>query len=195
MKRRSGPAPTQASFGSTIQLSLFCFKRLPYNPRLPNEKCKSISRKKLTLKKIMGDPVKFPKFRVIEGGKSSSNAEVDQFNINYFHSLGNSPSTQESNRLRRAMLSLRVDEAGQTVEETLQEINAKLDTGTDEDFARVAFINARLEYLGLKFCLARLEMNLVREGYLMLVWPDRLLRKHPELAGLHPLAHQALTFG
>lgn len=143
----------------------------------------------------MGDPVKFPKFRVIEGGKSSSNAEVDQFNINYFHSPGNSPSAQESNRLRRAMLSLRVDEVGQTVEETLQEINAKLDTGTDEDFARVAFINARLEYLGLKFCLARPEMNLVREGYLMLAWPDRLLRKHPELAGLHPVAHQALTFG
>ena len=143
----------------------------------------------------MSDPVKFPKFRVIEGGKSSNNAEVDQLTVSYFHSPGNSPSAVEANRLRRAILSLRVDEVGQTVEETLQEISDKLDTGTDEDFARVAFIKARLEYLGLRFCLARQEMNLVREGYLMLAWPDRLVRKHPELAGLHPIAHQALTLG
>lgn len=143
----------------------------------------------------MIDPVKFPKFRVIEGGKSTSNAGECQFTNSYFHSPGNSPSALESNRLRRAILSLRVDEVGQTVEETLQEISDKLDTGTDEDFARVAFIKDRLEYLGLRFCLARQEMNLVREGYLMLVWPDRLARKHPELAGLHPIAHQALTLG
>lgn len=143
----------------------------------------------------MSKPVNFPKFRVIEGGKSSGNTEVAQFPVNYFHSPGSSPSAQESNRLRRAILILRVEEVGQTVEETLQEISDKLDTGTDADFARGAFIKHRLEELGLKFCLARPEMNLVREGYLMLAWPDRLLRKHPELSGLHPIAHQALTFG
>lgn len=143
----------------------------------------------------MSDPVKFPKFRVIEGGKSSNNDDADQFAINYFHSPGNSPSALEANRLRRAMLNLRVEELGQTLEAALTEICAKLDTGTDEDYVRGSFIKHRLEVLGLKFCLARPEMHLVREGYLMLAWPDRLLRKHPELAGLDPLAHQALTFG
>ena len=143
----------------------------------------------------MSDPVKFPKFRVIEGGKSSNNAEVDQLTVSYFHSPGNSPSAMEANRLRRAILILRVEEVGQTVEETLQEISDKLDTGTDADFARGAFIKHRLEELGLKFCLARPEMNLVREGYLILAWPDRLVRKHPDLAGLHPIAHQSLELG
>jgi hypothetical protein len=47
----------------------------------------------------------------------------------------------------------------------------------------------------LKFCLARPEMHLVREGYLILAWPDRLVRKHPDLAGLHPIAHQSLEIG
>lgn len=143
----------------------------------------------------MSKPVNFPKFRVIEGGKSSGNAEVVQFPVNDFHSPGSSPAALESNRLRRAILILRVDEVGQTVEETLQEISDKLDTGTDADFARGAFIKHRLEELGLKFCLARPEMNLVREGYLILAWPDRLVRKHPDLAGLHPIAHQSLEIG
>ena len=143
----------------------------------------------------MSKPDNFPKFRVIEGGKSSDNAEVAQFPVNYFHSTGSSPSALESNRLRRAILILRVEEVGQTVEETLQEISDKLDTGTDADFARVAFIRHRLEALGLKFCLARPEMNLGREGYLILAWPDRLVRKHPDLAGLHPIAHQSLEVG
>ena len=135
-----------------------------------------------------------PKFRVIEGGKSAGNAEENLI-ANYFHSLGNSPCALESNRLRRAILGLRVDEVGLTVEETLQEISDKLDSTTDEDFVRAYFIKNRLEYLGLRFCLARPEMDLVRQGYLMLTWPDRLVRKHPELAGLYPLAHQDIEVG
>lgn len=135
-----------------------------------------------------------PKFRLIEGGKSTGNAEAD-LSAHYFHSPGNSPSALESNRLRQAILNLRVEEVGQTVEETLEEISDKLDSTVDEDFARVAFIKYRLESLGLRFCLARPEMDLVRQGYLMLTWPDRLLHKHPELAGLYPMAHQALELG
>lgn len=143
----------------------------------------------------MNNSVKTPKFTVIQGGKSSVQPEAVEPAVNYFHSPGNSPSALESNRLRRAILSLRVAEVGQTVEDILQEISDRLDTGEDYDFSRVAFIKGRLEVYGLRFCLARPEMNLVREGYLLLAWPDRLLRKHPELAGLHPLAHQSLTLG
>lgn len=135
-----------------------------------------------------------PKFRLIEGGKSVGNTETDRF-TNYFHSFGNSPCALESNRLRQAILGLRVDEVGLTVEETLQEISDKLDSTTDEDFVRACFIKNRLEYLGLRFCLARPEMDVVRQGYLMLTWPDRLVRKHPELAGLYPLAHQDIEVG
>jgi len=135
-----------------------------------------------------------PKLRVIEGGKSAGNAEAHLF-TNYFHSLGNSPCALESNRLRQAILGLSVDEVGLTVEETLQEISDKLDSTTDEDFVRAYFIKNRLEYLGLRFCLARPEMDLVRQGYLMLAWPGRLARKHPELAGLHPIAHQDIEIG
>jgi hypothetical protein len=143
----------------------------------------------------MSNTVKTPNFIVIQGGKSSGQAESVEPAVNHFHSPGNSPSALESNRLRRAILSLRVAEVGQTVEAILQEISDKLDTGEDYDFSRVAFIKARLEMYGLRFCLARPEMNLVREGYLLLAWPDRLLRKHPELTGLHPLAHHSLTLG
>lgn len=143
----------------------------------------------------MSNTVSIPKLSVIQGGKPSGNPEAAELAVDHFHSPGNSPSALEANRLRRAILSLRVAEVGQTVAEMLQEISEKLDTGTDEDFCRVAFIRQRFEYLGLRFCLARPEMNLVREGYLILAWPDRLLRKHPELAGLHPLAHQSLTLG
>ncbi|MRX07156.1 hypothetical protein GJ697_04830 [Pseudoduganella sp. FT25W] len=143
----------------------------------------------------MKNPAKTPKFTLIQGGKSAVISEAAEPFASYFHSPGNSPSAFESNRLRRAILGLRVAEVGQTVEDILQEISDKLDTGEDYDFSRVMFIKDRLELYGLRFCLARPEMNLVREGYLMLAWPDRLLRKHPELAGLHPLAHQSLTLG
>ena len=143
----------------------------------------------------MNNTVKTPKFIVIQGGKSSDQPAAVESAFNNFHSPGNSPSALESNRLRRAILSLRVEEVGQTVEDILDEICAKLDTGEVYDFDRGIFLKDRLELYGLRFCLARPEMNLVREGYLMLAWPDRLLRKHPELAGLHPLAHQSLTLG
>lgn len=143
----------------------------------------------------MNNTVKTSKFIVIQGGKPSGQPQAAEPAVNHFHSPGNSPSALESNRLRRAILSLRVEEVGQTVEDILGEICARLDTGEVYDFDRGIFIKDRLELYGLRFCLARPEMNLVREGYLMLAWPDRLLRKHPELAGLHPLAHQSLTLG
>ncbi|MFS2135782.1 hypothetical protein [Duganella sp. Dugasp56] len=144
---------------------------------------------------IMSNTVKTPKFIVIQGGKSSGQPESVEPAVNHFHSSDNSPSALESNRLRRAILSLRVAEVGETVEDILDEISDKLDTGEDYDFSRGIFIKDQLEVYGLRFCLARPEMNLVREGYLMLCWPDRLLRKYPELAELHPLAHQSLTLG
>lgn len=145
--------------------------------------------------KLMKNPAKTPKFSLIQGGKSLGLSEAVEPAVNHFHSPGNSPSALESNRLRRAILSLRVEEVGQTVEDILQEISDKLDTGEDYDFSRGIFMKDQLEVYGLRFCLARPEMNLAREGYLMLCWPDRLLRKHPELAGLHPLAHQSLMLG
>jgi hypothetical protein len=147
------------------------------------------------VRKIMSDTVKNHKFTVIQGGMSSGQPEAIGPAVNHFHSPCNSPSTLESNRLRREILSLRIAEVGQTVEDILQEICDKLDTGEDYDFSRSVFIMDQLEAHGLRFCLARPEMNLIREGYLMLSWPDRLLRKYPELAGLHPRAHLSLTLG
>lgn len=143
----------------------------------------------------MSNNVKTPRFTVVQGGKLSGQPKVVGPTVNHFHSPGDSPSALESNRLRRAILSLCIEEAGQTVEDTLQEICDKLDTGEDYDFSRGTYIKDQLEAHGLRFCLARPEMNLVREGYLMLSWPNRLLKKYPELAELHPRAHQSLTLG
>ena len=97
--------------------------------------------------------------------------------------------------MRFTILNLVVEGIGMSVEQILQEISDKIDSTEDADFARAIFIKDRLEEIGLRFCLARPEMNLVREGYLLVAWPSRLLREYPELGPLHPLAHQSLALG
>lgn len=133
--------------------------------------------------------------RVIEGGRGLPGAAPVAPPTGYVQSSRVTPAEREENRLREEILRLPVPDVGQSVDQTLQEISDKLDTGEDYDFSRVAYITDQLEAMGLRFCLARPEMDLAREGYLLLAWPDRLLRKHPELAELHPLAHASMPLG
>lgn len=147
----------------------------------------------------MSEPIQKAKsrahLRVIEGGLSEKVGETASPSLNYFESRGSTPCAQEENRLRFAILNLVVEEIGMSVEQILQEISDKIDSAEDADFARAAFIKDQLEAIGLRFCLARPEMNLIREGYLLLAWPSRLLSEYPELKPLHPLSHQSLALG
>ena len=101
----------------------------------------------------------------------------------------------QQEHLRQAILRLPVEGLGMTVQEVLQEISDKLDTGEDADFARWVILSNKLEDYGLRFMVARPEMNLVREGYLILAWPDRLVRYFPQLAELYAEAHPSMVVG
>lgn len=124
-------------------------------------------------------------FRVIEGGASRETPTVPR----------GSKAEMQQERLRQAILRLPVPEVGLSVEETLQELSDKLDSEQDADFARLVILRHRVEDLGLRFHLALPHMNLVREGYFALAWPERLVRRHPELAGLDPEAHSLMSVG
>ena len=108
---------------------------------------------------------------------------------------GSIPAQGEDVRLNQAILRLRVDGIGQTVEETLQEMSDKLHSEEDADIARWGVLEDRLKEMGLKFHGANPALELAREGFLVLAWPERLLRRHPELSGLHPLAHPMMPVG
>lgn len=124
-------------------------------------------------------------FRVIEGGASTKTPAAPQ----------GSKSDMQQEHLRQAILRLPVEGLGMTVQEVLQEISDKLDTGEDADFARWVILSNKLEDYGLRFMVARPEMNLVREGYLILAWPDRLVRYFPQLAELYAEAHPSMVVG
>ena len=105
------------------------------------------------------------------------------------------PAEVEAQRLCQAILRLPVEGIGQTVEETLQEVSDKLDSEEFADISRCGILTEHLERMGLRFIVANPALELAREGFLVLAWPDRVLRRHPELSGLHPLAHPAMPVG
>ncbi|MCU4119747.1 hypothetical protein [Variovorax sp. N23] len=124
-------------------------------------------------------------FRVIEGGASVKTPAAAPC----------SKSSMQKARLNQAILRLPVPETGVTVEEALQELSDKVDSEEEADFLRLRILQNQAEHLGLWFRLAVPQMNLVRECYFMLAWPERLVRVHPELRALYPESHPLMTVG
>jgi hypothetical protein len=125
-------------------------------------------------------------FRVIDGGASVKTPAA----------APGSKSSMQTARLNQAILRLPVPETGVTVEEALQELSDKVDSEEEADFLRLRILQTKAEdHLGLWFRLAVPQMNLTRECYFMLAWPERLVRVHPELRALYPEAHPLMTVG
>lgn len=125
-------------------------------------------------------------FRVIDGGASVKTPAAPP---------GGKASMQKA-RLNQAILRIPVPETGLTVEEALQELSDKIDSQEEADIVRLSILQRMAEdHLGLWFRLAVSEMNLARECYFMLAWPERLVRVHPELKALYPEAHPMMTVG
>lgn len=124
-------------------------------------------------------------FRVIEGGAS----------VKTLAAAPRRNSSMQKARLNQAILLLPVPETGVTVEEALQELSDKVDSEEEADFLRLRILQNKAEDLGLWFRLAVPQMNLVRECYFMLAWPERLIRVHPELRALYPEAHPLMMVG
>ena len=123
-------------------------------------------------------------FRVVQGGGAAS------------PDVRLSTGDRQQQLLRQAVLRLAVPEVGLTVEEALQEISDKLDSDKDDDVAQLAILRDRAEVeLGLRFNAARPDTNVARKGYFILAWPERLVRRHPELADLYPEAHPSMMVG
>jgi hypothetical protein len=125
-------------------------------------------------------------FRVIEGGASAKAPAAPP----------GGKASQQKARLNQAILRIPVPETGLTVEEALQELSDKIDSEEEGDFVRLGILQRMAEnHLGLWFRLAVPQMNLTRECYFMLAWPERLVRTHPELRALYPEAHPLMTVG
>jgi hypothetical protein len=122
--------------------------------------------------KIMNNPVKTSKPTVIQGGKPSVQREVAEPAINHFQSPGKSASAFESDRLRHAILSLRVAGVGQNFEDVLYEISA-----SDVNVRARAHVEGQTPFAwhyttGEKFQLIKNE-RLLRPAYLGVVPPER----------------------
>jgi hypothetical protein len=129
-------------------------------------------------------------FRVIEGGLSK--AETTEPVV----TAGQLPGEVEAERLRQAIVRLQVPGTGLTVTQALDEVDAKLHSTQMEHIERSSrLLDSMEQHLGLRYQLANPDLELAREGFLNLTWPDRLLAAHPELAGLHPKAHPYLALG
>jgi hypothetical protein len=105
----------------------------------------------------------------------------------YFDVPETSPWGHESNRLRRAILSLRLDDVGVSVREGLIELCKLLEPRTNKGRDRVDDLRRNLEAIGLSFKDTMNDVELPVSGYLTLLKPEWLLRRHPELAALHPV--------
>jgi hypothetical protein len=128
-------------------------------------------------------------FYAIQGGKTT-NETVDAGSGNYFDSTGTSKGAQESNRLRRAILMLSLEEVGQSVADTLRELCQMRQPYSNAEHVRRAILNEVLWKVGLRYELAEPDLSI--HGYLELGRPDWLLRLYPGLAGMHPLTHPAI---
>lgn len=129
-------------------------------------------------------------FRVIEGGLSKLGGTPEPVQV-----AGRLPGDVEAERLRRAIMSLPVPKVGLTVEQAIDEICSGLYSKAPGVYQRGAYLCDAIEDLGVRFQLANPALELARDGFLVLYWPQRLLDLHPELAPLHPLAHQYMHLG
>lgn len=130
---------------------------------------------------MSSDPSARPRLQVIEGG------------LNTVPSV--SRGHVEEQRLSAAILRLVLPEVGITVLDALEEMCARADSTVDGDVARFLILKSELEAIGVRWTSARPEHDLARSGYLALTWPDRLVRRYPELRALHPEAHPGITLG
>ena len=128
-------------------------------------------------------------FRVIKGGLAEQEPSSKDT------TLPQSSDSTEERRLERAILKLVIQSTGLTVEQTLVEIAAKFHDDEMAAVDRCLFLIDSLREIGFRYLTAREEMELVRPGYLILAWPNRLAVTYPELAPLHPLAHPYMTVG
>lgn len=130
-------------------------------------------------------------FRVIQGGRYAAPTAASEPAA----LTRGSVAEAGADRLRAVVLKLPVPESGLSVEQALDEVCRLLHDEELYGIERGAYLCSALEKMGLRFQLANPELGLVREGFLALVWPKRLLAEHPELAALHPVAHPFLMLG
>lgn len=128
-----------------------------------------------------------PRFQVIEGGLTTDSPSVTAPSVSRGHA--------EEERLRVAVLRLVLIDVGITVLDAHEEMCARADSSVDGDVARFLLLKNELERIGIRWTSARPEHDLARNGYLALTWPDRLVRRYPELKPLHPEAHPGMAFG
>lgn len=128
-------------------------------------------------------------FQVIEGGLSNVDAPAPVV------TGAQLPGAVEAERLRRAILLLKVPGTGLTVSQALDEIQALYHEQAVDKIERASALCSALEDLGLRCQTANPNLELARDFFLNLTWPDRLLAQHPELAGLHPKVHPYLQLG
>lgn len=146
----------------------------------------------MTFMSLPSKPTARASLRVIAGGRATQPTAISG---GYRHSGRTLPGQVEEDRLRAAILALPVPDTGLTVEQALDEICSVLHDEVLDKIERGAFLCNALEVLGVRFQMANPDLGLAREGFLNLVWPDRLLSEHPELAGLHPTAHPYMLLG
>lgn len=127
------------------------------------------------------------RFRVIEGGLSTDTPAVNIPTVSRGHA--------EEERLSAAILRLVLLDVGITVLDALEEMCARADSSVDGDVARFLILKNELERIGIRWTSARPEHDLARNGYLALTWPDRLVRRYPELKPFHPEAHPGMALG
>lgn len=110
--------------------------------------------------------------------------------IGHFDVPENSRWGKESNRLRHSILTLQLRETGCSVKQALATLCLGIGTKAGEKYYRAIELKHHLETrLGLRFQEA---VDMPVEGYLVLAWPDRLLRNYPQFAGLHALTWHSL---
>lgn len=134
-----------------------------------------------------------PSLRLIQGGAAEHKAKMASPRHGSQESQLSMASQAE--RLRQAILRLTVDEFGQTVDQVLAEINEKLDSEAEHDYARLVLLRHNLQRVGLMFVSAAPFADLKCNGYLQLADCKRLIACYPQLAELQPGAHEFLTFG
>ena len=127
-------------------------------------------------------------FRVIEGGLGKAPETP-------VTALGATPGSVEEERLRAAVLRLPIEDLGLTVEQCLDEMCERIDSPADADVVRYHLLRDAIAAIGLRYVVARPEFELARPGFLALSWPDRLVRRHPELAVFRPELHQVMSIG
>nr|WP_145545245.1 hypothetical protein [Variovorax boronicumulans] len=100
------------------------------------------------------------------------------------------PGQVEAERLRVAVMSLNVPGTNLSVAQALEAILA-FETDPLANPEDHSLLCAALEDLGIRYTPEH-EVTQHSPSMFALVFPQRLLKAHPELAGLHPIAHPML---